>query len=183
MVADIKSERRPASNRNRWPTSNRNKWPTSSESACSRESGDASEPGVVIRCHHAGFRSLWRWLNRLENRLFLANVTMPRHLLRNVQSTKAVIDESRAVQITGQRRPDSGTTGRSGANRDYRSSHMTRPTGRLAPTVSAGEALLRPRYGRQRNCQVGRHRAASIEVRSGTASRSRDTGSCPPRPY
>jgi hypothetical protein len=33
MVADIKSERRPASNRNRWPTLNRNKWPTSSESA------------------------------------------------------------------------------------------------------------------------------------------------------
>jgi AbiV family abortive infection protein len=33
MVADIKSERRPASNRNRWPTLNRNKRPTSSESA------------------------------------------------------------------------------------------------------------------------------------------------------
>ena len=33
QVADIKSESRPASNRNRWPASYRNAWPASSESA------------------------------------------------------------------------------------------------------------------------------------------------------
>jgi len=33
QVADIKSESRPASNRNRWPASNWNAWPASSESA------------------------------------------------------------------------------------------------------------------------------------------------------
>src|SRR5271165_6292774 len=33
QVADIKSESRPASNRNRWPASGRNVWPASSESA------------------------------------------------------------------------------------------------------------------------------------------------------
>jgi hypothetical protein len=32
-VADIKSESRPASNRNRWPASYWNAWPDSSESA------------------------------------------------------------------------------------------------------------------------------------------------------
>jgi hypothetical protein len=32
-VADIKSESRPASNRNRWPASYWNAWPASSESA------------------------------------------------------------------------------------------------------------------------------------------------------
>jgi len=30
--------------------------------------------------------------------------------------------------------------------------------------VSAGAALLRPRYGRQRNCPAGRHRVVSIEI-------------------
>src|SRR5271165_758704 len=35
QVADIKSESRPASNRNRWPASGRNAWPASSESAVS----------------------------------------------------------------------------------------------------------------------------------------------------
>jgi hypothetical protein len=33
QVADIKSEPRPASNRNRWPASDWNAWPASSESA------------------------------------------------------------------------------------------------------------------------------------------------------
>jgi hypothetical protein len=33
QVADIKSEPRPASNRNRWPASYWNAWPASSESA------------------------------------------------------------------------------------------------------------------------------------------------------
>src|SRR4029077_8815255 len=33
QVADIKSESRPASTRNRWPASCRNAWPASSESA------------------------------------------------------------------------------------------------------------------------------------------------------
>jgi hypothetical protein len=36
--------------------------------------------------------------------------------------TKQVIDEPPTVRITGQRRPDRGTIGRSGANRDYRMS-------------------------------------------------------------
>jgi hypothetical protein len=35
QVADIKSEPRPASNRNRWPASYWNAWPASSESAAS----------------------------------------------------------------------------------------------------------------------------------------------------
>jgi hypothetical protein len=34
QVADIKSEPRPASNRNQWPASFWNAWPASSESAC-----------------------------------------------------------------------------------------------------------------------------------------------------
>jgi hypothetical protein len=38
-----------------------------------------------------------------------------------------------------------------------------------------------PRH--QRSCPAGRHRAVSIEDRSGTASRSRDRGLCPPRSY
>jgi adenylate cyclase len=42
---------------------------------------------------------------------------------------------------------------------------------------------LRLRLGQQRDCPAGQHRAVSIEDRSGTASRSRDRGSCPPRPY
>jgi hypothetical protein len=44
-------------------------------------------------------------------------------------------------------------------------------------------APLRPRFGQQINCPAARHRAVSIADRSGTASRSRDRGSCPPRPY
>src|SRR5262249_18274112 len=60
----------------------------------------------------------------------------PRHSLRPALSTtqiavifcetskptKQVIDEPPIVRITGQRRPDRGTIGRSGANRDYRMS-------------------------------------------------------------
>ena len=37
QVADIKSEPRPASNRNRWPASDWNAWPASSESALNRD--------------------------------------------------------------------------------------------------------------------------------------------------
>jgi hypothetical protein len=36
--------------------------------------------------------------------------------------TKRVIDEPPMVRITGRHRPDRGTIGRSGANRDYRMS-------------------------------------------------------------
>ena len=39
--------------------------------------------------------------------------------------------------------------------------------------LSGAAAPLRPRYGHQRNCQAGRHRAVSIEDRSGIASRVR----------
>jgi hypothetical protein len=60
----------------------------------------------------------------------------PRHSLRPALSTtqiavifcetsnptKRVIDEPPMVRITGQRRPDRGTIGRSSANRDYRMS-------------------------------------------------------------
>jgi acyl transferase domain-containing protein len=49
--------------------------------------------------------------------------------------------------------------------------------------LSGAAALLRLRLGQQRNCPAGRRRAVPIEDRSGTASRSRDRGSCPPRPY
>jgi hypothetical protein len=45
-----------------------------------------------------------------------------RHLLRNVQSNKMGIDQPPTVRITGRHRPDRGTIGGSGANRDYRMS-------------------------------------------------------------
>jgi hypothetical protein len=41
-VADIKSEPRPASNRNRWPASYWNAWPASSESAAAYRDGQKS---------------------------------------------------------------------------------------------------------------------------------------------
>jgi hypothetical protein len=76
----------------------------------------------------------------------------PRHSLRPALSTtqtavifcetsnptKQVIDEPPMVRITGQRRPDRGTIGRSGANRDYRmSTHefRTLPRTRRCPTL------------------------------------------------
>jgi hypothetical protein len=60
-VADIKSEPRPASNRNRWPASYWNAWPASSESASLRktwQSGviDPAEFTVEIGCPHVQVR-------------------------------------------------------------------------------------------------------------------------------
>ena len=49
--------------------------------------------------------------------------------------------------------------------------------------MSGAAAPLRPCCVQQRNCPAVRHRAVSIEDRSGNASRSRDRGSCPPCPY
>jgi hypothetical protein len=51
QVADIKSESRPASNRNRWPASCRNAWPASSESATTLFAAVSVLEGKVIgRC-------------------------------------------------------------------------------------------------------------------------------------
>jgi hypothetical protein len=57
-LADIKSEPRPASNRNRWPTSDRNVWPASSESAHS----DGQAPDLRRRWPSDTNVAAARWL-------------------------------------------------------------------------------------------------------------------------
>ena len=62
-VADIKSESRPASNRNRWPASYWNAWPASSESAeeackpyyAPRMGAPSLPPGRYFRMHMIGY--------------------------------------------------------------------------------------------------------------------------------
>jgi hypothetical protein len=55
--------------------------------------------------------------------------------------TKQVINDPPMVRITGQRRPDRGTIGRSGANRDYRMS--TYVSQALTPDSAIGALIER----------------------------------------
>src|SRR5580693_1924943 len=57
QVADIKSESRPASNRNRWPASYWNAWPASSESAVGLEKTCGYRPVIF---YTNGF-DIWIW--------------------------------------------------------------------------------------------------------------------------
>jgi len=52
----------------------------------------------------------------------------------------------------------------------------------LPVPMDSGQRMLRPRSGQRINCPAARHRVVSIADRSGTPSRSRDRGLCPPRP-
>jgi replication initiation protein RepC len=62
-VADIKSEPRPASNRNRWPASYWNAWPASSESAYVRGGianwRDFVAMAALVRSSLGVSRSVW----------------------------------------------------------------------------------------------------------------------------
>ena len=64
--------------------------------------------------------SLWPALSTTQIAVIFCETSNP---------TKQVIDDPPMVQITGQRRPDRGTIGRSGANRDYRMSTYDRARG------------------------------------------------------
>ena len=57
--------------------------------------------------------SLWPALSTTQIAVIFCETSNP---------TKQVINDPPMVRITGQRRPDRGTIGRSGANRDYRMS-------------------------------------------------------------
>src|SRR5215471_12904394 len=59
-VADIRSEPRPASDRNRWPASYWNAWPASSESARSVQDGE--NPEVVARVMGINRSTIYGWL-------------------------------------------------------------------------------------------------------------------------
>ena len=66
QVADIKSESRPASNRNRWPASYWNAWPASSETAINSASSRANRSpcGAItptsVKCPRKAFSNCVR---------------------------------------------------------------------------------------------------------------------------
>jgi glycosyltransferase involved in cell wall biosynthesis len=76
QVADIKSEPRPASNRNRWPASYWNAWPASSESAPAIEAALlrlAADPQLLRRLRVAARRKslTFAWSEIARRRLAL----------------------------------------------------------------------------------------------------------------
>ena len=66
-MADIKSEPRPASNRNRWPASDWNAWPASSESARRWTKQIREFEGSLATAHETVLRPCIRWARTSPN--------------------------------------------------------------------------------------------------------------------
>ncbi len=80
QVADIKSESRPASTRNRSPASCRNAWPASSESAFALSSSTYEEVTRSWCCFRAS--------SKISGRIVSGGQTVPNRLFQRVPATR-----------------------------------------------------------------------------------------------
>ena len=89
-MADIKSESRPASNRNRWPASYWNAWPASSESAICRKAGISQATYFNWKKKYEGLQPPeMRRLKQLEDenaklKKIVADLSLDREMLQDV---------------------------------------------------------------------------------------------------